>query len=167
MQQKTIVVNKTSNFTRQSYFSVRCLFQYATISQRYTFPTVCAGNPTFTSHRVWTIWIESSQGTSSSCRPGHAYLTNQILSNFKFDLDMFVYMCSHINLITRKFCTYQHSCAVLVCAKFCCDWMIHLQTTAMTIFIKFKILWKYPKWDQVAQVKAGCVQIMKARPPQQ
>ena len=28
---------------------------------------------------------------------------------------------SVINLIIAKFCAYQDSCAVLVCAKFCCD----------------------------------------------
>ena len=161
MQQKTTLVNKTSNFTSQPYFPARCWFQHATIYQKYTFLTVCAGNPPSTPHRVWTIRIESSQGTSSSCRPGHGHLTNQILSNFKFDLDMFVYIFSHINPITRKFCTYQDSCAVLVCAKFRCDQVTHLQTTAMTTFIKFKILWKYRKWDQWPRSKLAVCRLWR------
>ena len=47
-------------------------------------------------------------------------------SNFKTDYNTFTYIFFHINAITTNFCTYQDSCAVLVCAKFCYDWMSHL-----------------------------------------
>ena len=45
---------------------------------------------------------------------------NNISLNFKFDESCHHYSSNKTDLITMKFCTYQDSCAVLVCAKFHC-----------------------------------------------
>ena len=44
--------------------------------------------------------------------------------------------------ITRQFCTYQDSTAVLVCAKLPCDSIRHLQITGMAIYDELGILTK-------------------------
>ena len=51
-------------------------------------------------------------------------------------IKMHSFVFSHIYLITKKFCTFQDSCAVLECVKFLWNWISNLKTVA-TNFIKF------------------------------
>ena len=60
-------------------------------------------------------------------------------SNFKFDKNTFVYIFSHINLITKKFYTFWESTGVLECAKFLCDWISFMWTIDKTNWIEFWI----------------------------
>ena len=57
--------------------------------------------------------------------------------NSKFCQNMSAYNSFHFCPITTKFCTYQDSTAVLVCAKFCCDWVSLLW--AMVVKISWEI----------------------------
>ena len=67
-------------------------------------------------------------------------------SNFEFDKDSLVYTSSYITQITKKFCTYQDSTAVLVCAKFHCDQISFLWIIAMPIYIKFGLPSMLVRW---------------------
>ena len=62
--------------------------------------------------------------------------TNKI--KFQKWLKYIVLILYIICLITTKFCTYQDSSAVLVCAKFCCDQIAHLQNVVMIILYWFE-----------------------------
>ena len=59
-------------------------------------------------------------------------------SNFNFYQNMLVCIFPHSSPITTKFCTYQDSSAVLVCAKFCCDWIFYFCIIPIRISIKFE-----------------------------
>ena len=88
--------------------------------------------------------VESS-GNSPRCP---AILLTKLCSNLKFIQNTIVYIFFHICLITTTFCTYQDSCAVLVCAKFRCDQISLLEIIAMIIYFKFWIYGKKHQWKQ-------------------
>ena len=78
-------------------------------------------------------------------------------SKFKFR-HIFAQIFSHIIPITTKFCTYQDSIAVLVCAKFCCDQASLCWIVMKVIFIKF---WKWIGKSLVGLTTRLFVEILK------
>ena len=56
---------------------------------------------------------------------------------FKFDWNVFVYIFSHIILTTTQICTYQDSCAVLLCANLRYDRTRYL-CTIITIYYEIR-----------------------------
>ena len=60
---------------------------------------------------------------------------------FKFDEGCFYYKKTILNMM--KFCTYQDSCAALVCAKFCHDPADTKENIGWHILIKFEISYKF------------------------
>ena len=49
--------------------------------------------------------------------------------------------CSHQNCVSIKFCIWHKSCAVVTCAKFCCDKTLYNRVT-LKFSTKFELRWK-------------------------
>ena len=91
---------------------------------------------------------------------------NRFLLNIQFYQNTFIYIFSFIYPITKKFCTFQVSIAVLEYASFFCDWISCLWTIAKNNFIEFRIRSNYGTdawWPVYMEQRSGPLFTKKTR----